>query len=171
MQISEMTKDFGKYAIDKVTNFEGVVINSVLWDRGNIQYGIQPKCNNSELPEAKRFDIEFLDIKNPDIYSSEPCIQKYIPLKTDHVKYEEFKFKNGQEVESVKSKFKGYIGGKQVFLNGCKQYYVIFFKVVDGEEKSQWFEEIELKALKKETPAKNTPSSGGPTTSLMGKNV
>lgn len=154
--MKEFTENMGKYAIDRVSGFEGIITSITLWDRGNIQYGIQPKSKDGILLDANRIDNDFMRfIKSKSISVSDKI-------------YRPFNFDNGMEVKSLKSGFLGYVVCKTMFINGCKQYNVTGAKLnKDLKEICGSFDEIDLLQMKKTVPAKNYISTGGPASKVV----
>ncbi len=153
------TERLGHFARDQVSGLEGVINATVLWDRGNLQYSIQPQIEATDKEKKQSY---FCDVAYIEIKGEKP------PLKTSHTDFGEFKFKNGSPVRNKKHGMKGFVTGQAVWIAGCRQYYVTSNKLTEkGEVIEHWFDEIELEPdagvfSKKPFPATEARPNGGP---------
>lgn len=139
----------GKYVIDKLSKFEGIVDAVVDWANGSTQYSVQPTSGDGK----KMLDSNWVDghyFKEVPEFSVSP---KFKP---------NFKYGNLDKIKSDVSGFKGTVWGTCFHLNGCHRYYVKSSKLSDeGRPVTAWLDEAEIVLVKK-YPKPNISSSGLP---------
>lgn len=102
----------GVTARDKVTGFTGVVTSRVDFLSGNVQFSLQPKGADGNLPDAHYFDFHMLEFVDEGVSAN-----VMLPAQTS--------IKVGNKVRDKASLFTGTATGKTTFMNGCVYFTVV----------------------------------------------
>ncbi len=149
MSILKKSPKLGQQARDTVTGYEGILIAEHEYVHGCKRWGIQaPMKADGTIPEDRLVDEPQLEVTKTKRVIVARAAKKFVKL--------------GDEARDTVSGFKGIVMGRATFINGCHRTGL--YPKIDEKGKhvdSQWFDEPQLRTIKK-VPVKRETNSGGP---------
>lgn len=112
--MSGLAIKMGHTVRDLISGFEGTVVTKVEFMTGNVQFGIQPKCEPGAkaMPDAMGIDSHMLDVVDEGLSA-----KAIPPAHTD--------IELGWKVRDRATGFEGIAVQKHTFFNGCVYFQVI----------------------------------------------
>lgn len=135
---------FGCQAKDKVTGYEGTIVNLAEWQNGTRSVGLQGRVNkDGVVPQGLEFEADNMEI------TSDKDGMPIPPFECPPF---------GSKVKHVLSGFTGTVIGRAVFMKGCERGFVYSDKLKDEKPVGGvWLDVHELEIL---TPGKSEMRTG-----------
>jgi len=143
----------GQQVKDIITGFSGVVVAKTRYLHGVCRASVQPRdLKDGGIQKEQDFDLNQLSIVDEEIVHIVPENDPVVSM--------------GDKVYCSMTEFQGIVWAICTYINGCRRMGVAPKVTKDNKIENQWFDEGQLRILRKNNVPQGPTNTGGPKQSI-----